>query len=130
MFAPAAGAIASGLDPAELGPPTGDFRELFLPGPRRTDDGYEIPVLLVDRFGNCQLAADGDLVERDLFEGGRIEVDGRVVPVVATFADLEPGALGAYLDSDGHLAFAVNNGSAAEMLGVRRGALVNVRTVV
>lgn len=124
IFSPAAGAIASGLDPAEVGPATGDLREIFLPGPRRAGDGFEVPVLLVDRFGNLQLAADADLLG-----GPRLDVDGRVVPVVDTFADLEPGQLGAYRDSDGYVALAVNNGSAAETLGVGRGALITVRTV-
>lgn len=125
VFSPAAGAVASGAAPSELGPPVADPVRLELPRARPAGDGWEVPVVLVDRFGNLQLGVGPDVLAPD---SSAARVDGREVPVVATFGDLPPGELGLYVDSDGQLALAVNGGSAADRLGLGRGDLVTVGT--
>lgn len=72
-------------------------------------------ILAVDRFGNLELAA----TKADL-AGGRTptRIDGRPTRHGATFGDVAPGELVVYVDSVGHVAVAVNGGSAAAELGV------------
>lgn len=133
VFAPAAGALASGVDPATLGPPVTDLVRTQLHAPARLADGaLTAEVVVVDRFGNLQLGADpGDLAALGTRPGARVSVtvadavhDARYVH---TFGEVEPGTLLLHEDSDGALALAVNRGSAAEELGAGRGALATVR---
>jgi S-adenosylmethionine hydrolase len=134
VFAPAAAAVAGGAAPASLGPRIAGLDRLR-PAHLRVDAGgrrVDAEVVLIDRFGNLQLAAapahvpvlgvrPGDAVE--------VSVDGRrwEAAYVRTFGDLAPGGLGLYEDSDGQLALAVNAGSAAELVGAARGAVVTIR---
>ncbi|MCK9894843.1 SAM-dependent chlorinase/fluorinase [Frankia sp. AgB32] len=60
VFAPAAARLARGDEPAALGPPLDPATLVRLPGPyvhRRPDGALETEVVLVDIFGNVQLAA-------------------------------------------------------------------------
>lgn len=125
VFAPAAGAIARGVALAELGPPLADLVERQAPFVATTDAGLESDVVLVDRFGNLQLAAGWDAaVALGLAPGDpvRIGVGDRTVEarVVRTFGELRPDRLGVYQDSDGQVAIARSGGSAADLLGVGR----------
>jgi S-adenosyl-L-methionine hydrolase (adenosine-forming) len=128
-FAPAAGWLASGLDLAELGPPTGPIHRLDLPKPVVTADGMAAQVLRVDRFGNLVTNIDRRLLET--FAVGspitiRIAARG-IAKVVETYADVPAGELCAVVGSSEQLEIAVNGGSAAKELGAGRGAAVHVR---
>ena len=81
----------------------------MLPLPNESDDGALVgEVLWVDRFGNCQLNFDADLLRaRDLGPGDGFEVrigenSGRV-RWVDTFADAKPSELVVLVDSYGLL---------------------------
>lgn len=134
VFAPAAAALAGGLDLAELGPPAGERKGLALPEARRTGAGLEAEVVLVDRFGNLQLGAvPQDVESLGLGAGDPAEVvragRQRVVPVrvVTTFGELAEGEVGLYEDSDRQMALAVNRGSAARTLGLGLRDTVTIR---
>ncbi|HEX2029622.1 MAG TPA: SAM-dependent chlorinase/fluorinase [Nitriliruptorales bacterium] len=135
VFAPAAGALASGVDPAELGPTVTDLVRTPLHAPARVAEGaLTAEVVVVDRFGNVQLgAAPADLAALGAGPGARVSVTVggtvRHARYVHTFAEGESGTLLLHVDSDGALALAVNRGSAAEVLGADRGALATVRPV-
>ena len=47
--------------------------------------------------------------------------------LVATYADMQPGEVCALFGSTDHLELAANSGSAAEMLGLARGAAIQLR---
>ena len=125
VFAPAAAHLASGLDPAELGPPVDSSTLVHVEVPVADIGESEIRamVLAVDRFGNAQL----NLEHLDLVSGARIEIEGRAALVATTFADAAPGELILYEDSAGFLAIAVTGGSAAEALGLGPGQDVLIR---
>lgn len=134
VFAPAAGHVAAGSPLEDLGPAVDGLVGLDLPGPRIDEDQRVLaaPVLLIDRFGNVQLAAAGGVLEQlDLRPGLAVTVlvDGREhdARVVRTFGGLAPGDLGVYQDSDRQVALAVNGGSAADRTGASRGMHVTVR---
>ncbi len=127
-FAPAAAWIAAGVEVTALGGPAGDLRRLTIPRPQVDGDGVRGEVLRVDRFGNLITNLDRALVER--FAGtDRVEVriEGHLVPVVvATYAEVAPGAVCALFGSSGHLEVAVNGGSAAETLRLGLHAPVHI----
>ncbi|MBI3649206.1 MAG: SAM-dependent chlorinase/fluorinase [Actinobacteria bacterium] len=125
IFAPAAAHLASGTPVEEVGPevPAAELQAVDLPGPMIAPGKVGARVMGVDGFGNVQLNVHpGDLERAGL--GGRLTVAGRSAPRVSTFSDLHPNALGAIVDSQGFIALVLNQGSAAELLGLRPGATV------
>lgn len=132
IFAPAAGAVASGVEPAVLGEVVSDLADLDpLPPAVVTAERLEAQVVHVDRFGNLQLAAvreDLGLLRLDLGDELLVSVGARRsrATYVRTFGELARGALGLYEDSDWQLALAVRGGSAARSLDAGRGSVVTV----
>ena len=115
VFAPAAATLATGVAPEAAGP------EIELEGAL----AGEAPdaVIHVDNFGNLITAIPRDRVPAR----ASLQVSGRSIPLVATYADVAPGELLAYIGSANTLEIAVREGSAAEALAAGRGSLVSVR---
>ena len=118
VFAPAVAMLASGATIDALGNPIGD------PVIRRTVEARRLPggaiegrIITVDRFGN----AVTNLVA---VHGGAIEIGATLLPIRRTYADVEPGSLVALSGSSGLVEIAVRDGSAAMLLGLRRGGAV------
>ena len=114
VFAPAAGRLLTGTSLKELG------KELFvrvaLEIPQASASAGE--VIAVDRFGNL---ITNITVAHDVL------INGKVARLQRTYGDVPDGQLLALINSDGLLEIAVRNGSAAETLGVSRGAVVQLR---
>ena len=132
VFAPVAGHLCRGVEPARLGPPVPVAELHRLPAPRVDVAAGRLraEVLAVDAFGNVQLAATaGDLAAAGLPADVTVHTGrtARAARVGRTFADARPGALVVLADSAGHAAVAVNGGSAAAELEVADGDLVTVR---
>jgi S-adenosyl-L-methionine hydrolase (adenosine-forming) len=127
VFAPAAARLAQGLPPERVGPevdPAG-LEGVEVPGVRIEQGHVHCKVFGVDRFGNVQLSArPPDLREAGL-DGDRIQVRvegrGHVFSLGRTFGDVGVGEGVVIVDSAGYLAVGVNQGSAAEHLGVAGG---------
>jgi hypothetical protein len=126
VFAPAAAHLATGVEPEEFGPRVTDL--VRLPAPRTVVDGDQLisDIIGVDRFGNLQLAASkAELTAFGVGPGDQVRVwhhrSGVTGTVGGTFADVPFGSLLVHVDSAGHVALAVNGGSAAEALGGRAG---------
>ncbi|MEA2516839.1 MAG: hypothetical protein QOG16_677 [Actinomycetota bacterium] len=129
VFAPAAAHVASGVDPAEMGPAVeaSDLVQLEIPDAWIHDDHLHAEVLQVDRFGNLQLNVGSQMLEDlGLVGNGALEVrlEGHrlTVPLGATFADVGPGQYVMIEDSYRHLSLAVNKGDAAAQLRARAGS--------
>ncbi len=133
VFAPAAGAIASGVELAVLGDELSSLVDPPpVPAPVATPQRLDAEVIRVDRFGNLQLGADREdllVLGPDLGDDLLVSVGARTsrATYVRTFGELAEGTLGLYEDSDWQLALAVKSGSAARWLGAARGAIVTVR---
>jgi len=133
VFAPVAGRLAAGLDPAAVGPPI-DLDSLFrlhVAQPTLSPGRVSAHVLSVDRFGNTALNVTRDLLDAaDLAVGRRLEIaagDGRFFAERAeTFADVGPGEIVVYEDASGWTALAVNQGSIAEVCGLAVGDAVEL----
>jgi S-adenosylmethionine hydrolase len=128
-FAPAAAWLAKGIDLTALGRPLAAWHLLDIPEPRAEQRQLSGVVLRVDRFGNLITNVDRRSVEQ--FAAGKpIEITAAGHPVtrlVAAYADAEAGSICALFGSTDHLEIALTGGSAAERLGLTRGAPVVVR---
>jgi hypothetical protein len=126
LFAPAAARLACGARLDELGDPVDEPVVRRTPEARRLPDGtIEGTVIAVDRFGN---AITNLLAPSTIAHGGAdLVVQGRALPVGRVYADAGPGGALALPGSNGLLEIAVRDGSAAERLGITRGARVALR---
>ena len=128
-FAPAAAWLATGVEVRALGTRVTTWRMLDVPEPCATGGQLSGVVLRIDRFGN--LITNIDRRSFDAFAAGHateIEVAGhRVAKLVDTYAAAESGSACALFGSSEHLEVAYPRDSAADRLGVTRGAEVVVR---
>lgn len=129
IFSPVAARLATGsafetvgpaLDPAAVTP-------LLLPRAVARDGGMDTAVLYIDAFGNCRLAGEtADLAAVASLDPGRNfrvitpgVAEPLLVPWVATFGEVAVGDPLLFEDADyAGPALAVNQGSAAEYLGL------------
>lgn len=122
VFAPVAGHLTLGVDPAELGPVATTWRELAWPAVTRHQDLLAGEVVFVDHFGNLIT----NVPAADVAEAPRVEVSGHTPRLVRTYADAAAGELVALVSSGGFLEVAEVQGSAALRLGLGVGTPVRV----
>jgi S-adenosylmethionine hydrolase len=125
VFAPAAAYLATGVAPERFGPPVLDPVRLSWPTVRAVAGAIAGSVLHVDRFGNLVTSIRSDTLE-ELGQAIRIRLGGRLLPLVGTYGDLDPGQAGAMVSSSGRLEVAVREGSAAARFKARRGTPIVV----
>ncbi len=134
VFAPAAAHLARGANLDELGPPVdpASLVSLELPRAEVTDGRVLATVIGVDRFGNLQLSARADDLDAASLVRS-VEVSGSSgrasAQRVITFADVPVGDLALVIDSWGWAALVVNQGSAADRLGLATGEAIELRVV-
>jgi S-adenosylmethionine hydrolase len=140
IFAPVAAHLAAGRPIAEVGPvvEVGSLTRVAFAEAQARAGGLDSSVLFVDTFGNCRLA--GQPEDLAALRGGRLEPGDRFVvragsqaPAVAwqpTFGMAAPGELLLYEDADlAGLGIAVNQGSAADRLGLANDATIRIEPV-
>jgi S-adenosylmethionine hydrolase len=134
-FAPAAAWLAKGIQLSALGRVVSQPVVLDIPQARTEADALEGSVLLIDRFGNLVTNVDRRAFDRFVHADSgassaeiELTVGGVPIPrIVATYADIHAGEACALFGGTDHLEIALNAGSAAETLGVTRGAAVLLR---
>lgn len=118
LFAPAAARLATGATVHDLGEPWHAPERRRTPEPQRQGDGSVLgEVITIDRFGN---------VVTNLYVRGAgvLEVAGRTLPLVRTYAEVPRGTAVALVGSNGLLEVAVRDGSAVQELRLGRGVTV------
>lgn len=121
VFAPAAAALAGGAPVDSMGAPfTNPVIRRTKEPVRMGDGGIAGEVIAIDRYGNAITNILGA-------HAGRIDVAGRMVSVVRTYAEVPAGSALALAGSSGLLEVAVRDGSAARELELTRGAPVIFR---
>lgn len=132
VLAPAAAALACGVEPGSLGAITDPDSLAPAPfGSCRMEGGVLTgEVVDVDRFGSIRINATAqDMAtyklhrEKLQLSFGHLTVD---VPYGRTFSDVEKGKPVALVDSSGWLCLAIRRGSAAERYGIEPGAVVRI----
>jgi len=118
VFAPAAASLASGRTRfEELGPLHAPLCSKPAPAAAK-GEGH---VLFVDRFGNLVSDLPASALEAPVGDLA-IEIAGRRLRVVGTYAEAEVGECVGLVSSFGTLEVAMREGNAAQALGVGRGA--------
>lgn len=127
IFAPAAAHLASGGNPADLGPETGDITLLEEAAPDITPGRITGQVIHVDHFGNLITNIRGDLL-RDRDPGTILVKTGNytIVGMSRTYADREAGQLAAYIGSSGLVEIAIVQGNAAHTVRAPLGRTVEI----
>jgi S-adenosylmethionine hydrolase len=126
IFAPVAARLAAGVALGDCGEPldSGGLVRVDLPRPRLEDGALVTRAVYVDRFGNIALEVEHHELAGTGLKLGRaasIAVGGDVrheAHYALTFADVAPGELLLYEDSNRRLALAISRGNAAATLGI------------
>jgi S-adenosylmethionine hydrolase len=133
VLAPAAAALACGVDAASLGDPVDADTLAPAPFGRCVREGEYVrgEVLEADRFGSLRFNIPAEEFEALELGGGSIELgighNNLVVPFRTTFSDVADGEPVGLLDSSGWLTLSVNMGSAMDRYGAEPGMQVRVR---
>lgn len=125
IFAPIAAEIAAGrLGIAALGPTVTDWAPGWLDEPARGGERVEGVVVTIDNFGNLITNIDATAIEG--WAAPVALAGGRRFPFADTYGRVSPGDYLALVNSFGVVEIARAEGSAAEGLGLGRGAPVTV----
>lgn len=126
VFAPVAAHCACGVPLERLGPAAVPEVSPWSVPVKEGPDLLRGEVIAVDHFGNCVSNITAvDLGETPEPGEWTAEISGRRdIPVLETYADVDPGTPVALMGSGGCLEIALNRGNAAKALGVQRGAWV------
>lgn len=130
VMGPVAAHWSLGVDLAEFGPALEEpLIELPVPLPRRIPDGVEGEVIRVDSFGNLITNIEQGMLPDEPAARNRaiVEVGShRIAGIALSYAEHSVGALLAVVGSSGRLEIAVNQGSAADVVGLRAGTCVRL----
>lgn len=125
IFAPIAAELAAGrIEVAELGPPTSELVPSWVDDPIVAADQVSGVVITIDHFGNLITNIDASLIRR--FARPMVRTGGHSFPLRRTYGDVRPGEYLALVNSFGVVELARAEQSAAEGLGLGRGAPVSV----
>ena len=128
IMAPVAAHLSLGLEPAELGPPHTELRQLDWPGASKLANRIEGQVVAVDSFGNLVTNITREmLADVPTDESVAVLCDGHEThSIFTTYADQPSMTLVAVIGSNDQLELAIVDDSAKIMLGVGVGAAVEV----
>jgi S-adenosyl-L-methionine hydrolase (adenosine-forming) len=125
IFAPVAGELASGrMRPHDLGPVVTDVVPSWLEDPDVTQGRVSGVVVTLDHFGNLITNVEGGLLAR--FRHAVVHAGGHALALKRTYGDVSPGEYLALVNSFGVLEIARAEQSAADGLGLGRGAPVTI----
>lgn len=125
IFAPLAAELAAGrLHIADIGPRTEAIVPSWLEDPQETKDQVSGVVITTDHFGNLITNIESAQLQR--FLQPVIRTGGHEFTLRRTYGDVRPGEFLALINSFGVLEIAQAEHSAAEALGLGRGAPVTV----
>jgi len=126
IFAPIAAELAAGrCRPQDLGETVTTLVPSWVDDPTVEPRSVAGVVITIDHFGNLITNIDGPLVER--FRLPLVHAGNHSFPLLRTYGDSRPGEYLALVNSFGVIEIARAEDSAAEGLGLSRGAPVVVR---
>ncbi|CAD5244778.1 SAM hydrolase/SAM-dependent halogenase family protein [Thermococcus camini] len=126
VFGPAGALLDAGIEPGQIGTeiPLESLVRLDVE-PRREGDYWLLTVLYIDDFGNVIL----NLENYGKPKAVELTDFGLSIPYLDTYGQVKPGELLALPGSHDYLEIAVNQGSAAQKLGLMVGDKVRVRLI-
>jgi S-adenosylmethionine hydrolase len=132
VFAPVAGALSLGVEPAELGSEIEDYVRLAPHAPRMSENGdLSAAIIHIDRFGNCVTSiTPRDLSEEMIARDARLVIQDRDITSFRRFfaeEGVSENELFAVWGSAGFLEIVAFRTSAARLLKARVGQTVEVK---
>ncbi len=126
IFGPVAAALSLSKEGGNFGPRITSIEKIPFPAPRLEGGRIFATVLRVDHFGNLLTSLTAQHAAEARASGKmRLTVGGaQISRLVETFGEGAKGEAVALVGSSGYLEVAVNQGSAARLLGVGRGSEV------
>ena len=129
LFGPVAGHLAAGLPPQKFGPPISGFALAEWPCPEQKENRLTGRILWTDPFGNLltnvgRKEYGAVLAERNWRISGK---GWRIELLSETYGEGKPGDPLALFGSSGYLELAVNQGRAADRLGMKPGDPLVIR---
>lgn len=128
IFAPIAARLASGLSLSSAGSVIDDIQSLHWALPISDDQGIQGWIVHIDRFGNCitnihreQFNSQARARTFKCYAGSSIIASNSI-----TYSDVEIGEATVLFNSQDMLEIAIHQGSASSLLGIRKGAPVNI----
>ena len=115
---------AGRLTVSDLGPRTDEHVPSWVDEPAVSGEQVSGVVITIDHFGNLITNIDASLIQR--FVRPVVRTGGHSFPMRRTYGDVKPGDFLALINSFGVLEIARAEQSAAEALGLGRGAPVTV----
>ena len=126
IFAPLAAELAAGrLAPSDLGEEVTDLVPSWVEEPAVETRSVTGVIITEDHFGNLITNIDAGLIER--FRLPLVHAGNRALALLRTYGEARPGEYLALVNSFGVIEIARAEGSAADGLGLSRGAPVVVR---
>jgi S-adenosylmethionine hydrolase len=131
IFAPVTAYLAKGVDPQKFGEEITDFVRFNAPKPRPMDGSTLRGVVLkVDRFGNLVTnITPQDAPTLFAAESARFKIcvgKHEITQMHSNYSEGAPGEVFGILGSMGYLEIAADRGSAARIVGIGKGAEVNL----
>jgi len=125
IFAPLAAELAAGrIHVEDVGKPTMDWTPGWLDDPDVGDDSVSGAIVTVDAFGNLISNIDASAIAA--FHNPNALIGGHTIPMLQTYGRAKPGEFLALINSFGVVEIAKAEGSAAEGLGLERGAPLTI----
>jgi len=143
VFAPAGAHLAAGVALDQLGSPAPELIRFEPPSLNIETGEIQGEIIHADHFGNLvsnigYLAADREKIHISPWLPGDAAAEypaadvgvelpgGERLPLSGTFGDVSPGNLVAYIGSESLLEIGINQGSAAEALGLSAGSSIRI----
>jgi S-adenosylmethionine hydrolase len=128
VFAPVAGYLSLGLDPAKLGPELKKLVRMNFPEPRRGKRHLIARILWADSFGNLITNVTRDGYGRKLESPFQIRGKGWIIDRLSrTYGERKPGQPLALFGSGGLLEISVNRGNARKTLELSPGNSITIQ---
>jgi S-adenosyl-L-methionine hydrolase (adenosine-forming) len=125
IFAPIGAELAAGrVTPADLGSKVTDIVPSWVDEPTVTAEQVAGVIITIDHFGNLVTNIDAALIRA--FPAPVVRTGGHILPLRRTYGDVRPGEFLALVNSFGVIEIARAEQSAAEALGLGRGAPVTI----
>ncbi|TGC07285.1 SAM hydrolase/SAM-dependent halogenase family protein [Methanolobus halotolerans] len=128
VFARIGAYLSGGVAPERAGEKTDDYVHLDFGNVEVGVNSVSGEVIYIDDFGNVITNIPGTVVSDLVHFGEVVKVSGRDMPFMHTYGLVDVGEPLSLTGSHGFLEIAVNQGSAASVLGLRNGDRIDVRT--
>lgn len=129
IFAPIAAHLSHGVSISKLGSPIAQPIQLPIPKPQVTDKAIIGQVIWIDCFGNLVTDISQEILE-SLEEQNSIVICGgsaRIDHLNCSYAESAVGEALAIVGSFNRLEISINQGNAAQVLGLKRGDRITIR---